>query len=75
MYIHTDIYITTHIQTRTYTYVKLFVTCFEIPHTQIPHHIATKHPRSSTLSYRVGLDPFASSYLVVCIERTHNIPG
>ena len=41
MYIHittyTDIYIHTHV----YIYVKLFVICFEIFHTQIPHHMAT----------------------------------
>ena len=28
----------------------------------------TKYPRGSTLSYRVGLDPVATSYLVGWIE-------
>ena len=35
----------------------------------------TKHPRRSTLGYRVGLDPVTTSYLVGCIERTRNITG
>ena len=35
----------------------------------------TKHTRSSILSYRVGLDPIATSYLVGWIEKTRNIPG
>ena len=35
----------------------------------------TKHTRTSTLSYRVGLDPVAASYFVAWIERTRNIPG
>ena len=33
-----------------------------------------KHTRSSKVSYGVGLDPVATSYLVGWIERTHNIP-
>ena len=28
----------------------------------------TKHPRSSTLIYRVGLDPVATFYLVGCLK-------
>ena len=35
----------------------------------------TKHTKSSILSYRVGLDPIATSYLVGWIEKTRNIPG
>ena len=35
----------------------------------------TKHTRSTILSYRVGLDPIATSYLVGWIEKTRNIPG
>ena len=35
----------------------------------------SKHTGSSTLSYRVGLDPVATSYFVASIERTRNIPG
>ena len=33
----------------------------------------TTHTRSS-ISYRVGLDPDATSYLVCWIERTRNFP-
>ena len=35
----------------------------------------TKHIRSSILSYRFGLDPIATSYLVGWIENTRNITG
>ena len=45
---YTHIHKTTHIQIHTYytnthiyTYVKQFVTCFEIPNTQILHPVAT----------------------------------
>ena len=34
-----------------------------------------KHTRSSILSYRVGLDPIGTSYLVGWNEKTRNIPG
>ena len=34
-------HINTHIYICIYTNVKLFVICFKIPHTQIPHHVAT----------------------------------
>ena len=34
-----------------------------------------KHTSSSILSYRVGLDPIATSYLVGWIKSTCNIPG
>ena len=34
-----------------------------------------KHTSSSILSYRVGLDPTATSYLVGWIEWACNIPG
>ena len=33
--------LTTHIQTHIYTYVKLFVIWFKIPHTQMLHHVTT----------------------------------
>ena len=33
----------------------------------------TKHTSSSILSYKVGLDLLATSYLVGWIERTRNI--
>ena len=39
IYIHVTTLLTTHIYTDLYTYVKLFVICFKIPHTQIPHHV------------------------------------
>ena len=35
----------------------------------------TKHTRISIFSYRVGLDPVATFYLVGWIEWTRNIPG
>ena len=35
----------------------------------------TKHTRSSIVSFRVGLDPVATSYLVGWIGRTRNTPG
>ena len=35
----------------------------------------SNHTRSSILSYRVGLDPVQTSYLVGWIERTRNIPA
>ena len=35
----------------------------------------TKHTSSSILSYRVGLDPITTSYLVGWIEWTRNISG
>ena len=35
----------------------------------------TKHTRSNMLSYRVGLDPIATFYLVGWVEKTPNIPG
>ena len=35
----------------------------------------TKHLRSNKLSYRARLDPVATSYLEVCIEKTRSIPG
>ena len=35
----------------------------------------TKYTRSSILSYRVGLDPVTTSYLIRLIEKTYNIPG
>ena len=34
-----------------------------------------KHTNSSILSYRVGLDPIATSYLVGWSEWTGNLPG
>ena len=35
----------------------------------------TKHPSCSTPTYRVGLDPATTSFLVGCIERALDIPG
>ena len=35
----------------------------------------TKHTKSSTLSYKIGLNPVVTSYLVDWIERARNIPG
>ena len=35
----------------------------------------TRHTRGTLLSYRIGLDPVATSYLVGSIERTRNIPS
>ena len=42
-HVHTynHIYRYIHTHTHVYIYVKLFVICFEIFHTQIPHHMAT----------------------------------
>ena len=41
-----------------YTYVKLFEICFEIPHTQILHHMATSqlNPNKSQITgfYKMG---------------------
>ena len=58
VYTHTDIHTCTHTynhrrtNTHIYTYVKLFVICFEIPHTQIPHHVATSqlNPNKSQIT-------------------------
>ena len=44
-YIYTYTY--TYTNTHLYTYVKLFVNCSEIPHTQIPHHVATSQLNSN----------------------------
>ena len=45
--------------------------------TEPPNNMSpkAKQTSSSILSYRIGLDPISTSYLVGWIERTCNIPG
>ena len=47
---------------------------WEIPNLQTIRYIKTNILEVAHLSYRVELDPVATSYFVGCIERTRNIP-
>ena len=47
---------------------------WDIPNLQLIRYIKSNHTRSTMLSYRVGLDPVAASYLVGWIESSCNIP-